>query len=220
MGRGFLRGTHSFWVAKQVDEMMWIYHHTDRTVWRQPLPLDDEQKQKVIDKLESDILEENKYYAYDHFEDNCTTRVRNILDDATDGALKSTREGAHRRQDVPRARTPRLLTACAVPLLITDLAMGRSTDRVPDATGSACSCRSTCARPCSASGRSTRSRSNTRRECVSSTVSGCAERGAPFQDSGERPAVVRADHAAPHRARVGDPAVGPLPAAVPAWRSP
>jgi hypothetical protein len=131
MGLGFLRGKHSFWVAKQsFDEMMWIYHYTDRTIWRQPLPLTSEQKQKVIDKLESDILEENKYYAYDHFEDNCTTRVRNILDDATGGAFKSI---ANEPTD---GKTFRDLArdgffGMRIPLLITDLAMGRSTDRVP-----------------------------------------------------------------------------------------
>jgi len=138
MAWGFLRAGGSFWVEKRpIDEMLPIYLMTDRTIWVQPLPLTAAQKRQVIDKLEDDILEQNRYYAYDHFWDNCTTRVRNILDDAIGGKLSAltapsdgktfrdlAREGffeVHLPQtgDVP------------VPLLITDLAMGRATDRVP-----------------------------------------------------------------------------------------
>ena len=131
MGFGFLRGKQSFWVAKQpFDEMLWIYHYTDRTIWRQPLPLTSAQKEQVIAKLEYDIAEDHKYYAYDHFEDNCTTRVRNILDDATGGAFKSIANeptGDKTFRDYARDG----FFGMRVPLLITDFAMGRSTDHVP-----------------------------------------------------------------------------------------
>jgi len=93
MGWGFFRGTGSFWVGKDsIENMLWIYKHTDRTIWVQPLPLTREQKQQVIDKLEHDIQEPYKYYAYDHFWDNCTTRVRDILNDATGGKLAAMHE--------------------------------------------------------------------------------------------------------------------------------
>ena len=135
MAWGFIRGRHSFWVAKQpFDEMMWIYHYTDRTIWRQPLPLTADQKKKVIDKLELDILEDNKYYAYDHFADNCTTRVRNILDDATGGALKTlTDEPTDGKtfRDLARDGFFGMKEFSRSMLLVTDLVMGRSTDRVP-----------------------------------------------------------------------------------------
>jgi hypothetical protein len=130
MAWGFFRGTHSFWVGKmRPDQMLWVYQNADRTIWYQPIPLNAEQKQKVIDKLEYDILDEHRYYAYDHFDDNCTTRVRDIIDDATGGALRSMPEE-------PDGRTFRDLAregfyGMRLPLLITDLAMGRSTDRVP-----------------------------------------------------------------------------------------
>ena len=90
MAAGFFRGARSFWVGAQSPAMMLaIYTHADRTVWVQPLPLTPEQKQKVIAKLESDDTDEHRYYAYDHFLDNCTTRVRDVIDDATGGALRS-----------------------------------------------------------------------------------------------------------------------------------
>ncbi len=130
MAAGFFRGTHSFWVGKMDPrQMLATYVCADRTIWVQPLPLTDEQEKKVIDKLERDILEENRYYAYDHFWDNCTTRVRDVLDGATDGALS-------KMPNPPGSQTYRDLArkgffGMRVPLLITDIAMGRVTDRVP-----------------------------------------------------------------------------------------
>jgi hypothetical protein len=130
MATGFFRGTHSFWVGKMDPrQMLNIYRYADRSIWVQPIPLTPEQKQKVIAKLERDILEENKHYAYDHFWDNCTTRVRDVLDGATDGALRNMQvpPGDETFRDLARKG----FYGMRVPLLITDIAMGRVTDRVP-----------------------------------------------------------------------------------------
>jgi hypothetical protein len=138
MAWGFLRGTGSFWVGKSsVGEMLSIYRYADRTIWVQPLPLTREEKQKVIDKLEHDIQEPYKYYAYDHFWDNCTTRVRDIVNDATGGKLAAMREPTDGRtfRDLAREGFHGLHmpdpVPDALPLVITDIAMGRVTDRVP-----------------------------------------------------------------------------------------
>jgi hypothetical protein len=102
----------------------------DRTLYVQPLPLTDAEEQEIIKKLEFDIKEENKSYAYDHFWDNCTTRVRDVLDNATGGKLKAL-------TGPPDDRTYRDLArkgffGMRVPLIITDIAMGRVTDRTPN----------------------------------------------------------------------------------------
>ncbi|HEY5928473.1 MAG TPA: DUF4105 domain-containing protein [Kofleriaceae bacterium] len=130
MATGFFRGTNSFWVGKMNPGMMLsIYRNADRTIWVQPLPLTPEQKQKVIAKLERDILDENRHYAYDHFWDNCTTRVRDVLDGAVDGALRKMEGpvGTETYRDLARKG----FFGMRVPLLITDVAMGRVTDQVP-----------------------------------------------------------------------------------------
>jgi len=133
MATGFFRGTNSFWVGKMdPGQMLNIYRHADRTIWVQPLPLTDEQEKKVIDKLEYDILDDHRYYAYDHFWDNCTTRVRGVLDDAIGGELKK-----WSMQQKTDGRTYRDLAregffGMRVPLIITDIAMGRVTDREPN----------------------------------------------------------------------------------------
>ncbi len=130
MATGFFRGTNSFWVGKMNPSyMLSIYRDADRSIWVQPLPLTPEQKQKVIDKLERDILDENRYYAYDHFWDNCTTRVRDVLDGATDGALS--RMQGEAGDETFRDLARKGFYGMRVPLLITDIAMGRVTDRVP-----------------------------------------------------------------------------------------
>jgi Domain of unknown function (DUF4105) len=127
---GFFRGTGSFWVGKSpVADMLSIYANADRTIWVQPLPLTPEQKKRVIDKLEFDILEPNRYYAYDHFWDNCTTRVRDILDDVTDHKLSKMIETTDGRTYRDLAREG--FFGMPIPLLTTDIAMGRATDRVP-----------------------------------------------------------------------------------------
>ena len=138
MAWGFLRGTGSFWVGKSsVGEMLSIYKYADRTIWAQPLPLSREEKRKVIDKLEYDILEDHKYYAYDHFWDNCTTRVRDVINTATGGKLSAMTEstGGRTFRDLARegffgVQMPEHVPD-TVPLLITDIAMGRVTDRPP-----------------------------------------------------------------------------------------
>jgi hypothetical protein len=134
MAWGFLRATGAFWVGKSSpEEMLWIYKHTDRTIWVQPLPLNATQKRQVIDKLEHDILDENRYYAYDHFWDNCTTRVRDILDTVTDHKLSAMTVPTDDRtfRDLAREGFFGMEHTSRLALLATDLVMGRVTDRVP-----------------------------------------------------------------------------------------
>ncbi|MBL9016661.1 MAG: DUF4105 domain-containing protein [Myxococcales bacterium] len=127
---GFFRGDGSFWVGEMnPGTMLAIYRNADRTIWVQPLPLTQPQKAKVIEKLKFDIREENKYYSYDHFWDNCTTRVRDILDDATDHALSNMVGQVDDRTFRDLALEG--FYGMKIPRLITDLAMGRVTDRVP-----------------------------------------------------------------------------------------
>src|SRR5262249_40168675 len=131
---GFFRGTNSFWVGKDTPaNMMQVYLYFDRTIWKQPLPLNAQQKQQVIAKLEHDILPDHRYYAYDHFDDNCTTRIRDIIDDVTHGALSSMTDLSDGKtyRDLAREGFIGMKSMSRVSLLITDIAMGRSTDNVP-----------------------------------------------------------------------------------------
>ena len=53
------------------------------------LPLTAEQKKAVIGFLNANSRKENRTYLYHHYEDNCATRLRDIIDRTTGGAFKT-----------------------------------------------------------------------------------------------------------------------------------
>jgi hypothetical protein len=86
----FLRRRAIFWVSTQsVERLIEYYQDEDRAIWRQRLPLTPEQAQRLADRLDEDLADEEKsHYAYDHRDDNCTTRLRDHIDAASGGALR------------------------------------------------------------------------------------------------------------------------------------
>ncbi|MBL7807773.1 MAG: DUF4105 domain-containing protein, partial [Saprospiraceae bacterium] len=50
-----------------------------RTMQEQVLNINQEQKQRLFDLLQENYKEENRYYKYDFFYDNCATRIRDIV---------------------------------------------------------------------------------------------------------------------------------------------
>lgn len=88
LGWNFVRGRSRFWVSVTTPEtMLDLYIYKDRTVYVQELSLPEEQARAVAKKLHFDSLEANRYYNYHHYFDNCTTRIRDILDEHTGGLL-------------------------------------------------------------------------------------------------------------------------------------
>ncbi len=88
LGWSFVRGRARFWVSTITPtKMMDLYIRRDRTVWIQELPLSPDQARAVADKLHFDSLKANRYYVYHHYFDNCTTRIRDILDEHSGGLL-------------------------------------------------------------------------------------------------------------------------------------
>ncbi|NJM93832.1 MAG: DUF4105 domain-containing protein [Cytophagales bacterium] len=59
----------------------------DQTVIEQIFDLDKEARQALFEFLETNYLEENRYYYYRFFEDNCATRIRDVLDTVLADAL-------------------------------------------------------------------------------------------------------------------------------------
>ena len=60
-----------------------------RSVTKVVLPLTAEQKKAVIGFLNANSRKENRTYLYHHYEDNCATRLRDIIDRTTGGAFKT-----------------------------------------------------------------------------------------------------------------------------------
>jgi hypothetical protein len=63
------------------------YIAQNRDVTLYTLNVSPEKKREIIERIENDLLPENREYLYHHFRDNCATRVRDILNIITGGQL-------------------------------------------------------------------------------------------------------------------------------------
>ena len=87
--RRFLTGeTRYSMEAKDANELVEFYRQLGRTITLQRLELTADQKESLRDALRRNALEENKYYRYDYFLDNCSTRLRDALDHTLGGVLR------------------------------------------------------------------------------------------------------------------------------------
>lgn len=130
---GFLRGTTKFWVEPAaLEETLRFYTWEDRTIWRQTLPTTPAQARALEAKLWGNLHESLRYYEYDHFFDNCTTRLRDMIDETFGGVLRADAS----RPDAADPRTFRELGYSGLaefpPLLaISDFVVGRDIDVPP-----------------------------------------------------------------------------------------
>ena len=62
-----------------------VYQNTNRHVVMYTLDLPPATRLRVQEFAEVNVLPENRDYFYHHFRDNCSTRIRDIIDYATDG---------------------------------------------------------------------------------------------------------------------------------------
>ena len=70
-----------------------VYRAQGRTVWQDRLNLTNPQKEKLYHRLMWNLQAENLAYEYHYFFDNCTTRVRDYLDEALGGAISAQYSG-------------------------------------------------------------------------------------------------------------------------------
>ncbi|WKW11705.1 DUF4105 domain-containing protein [Pseudogemmatithrix spongiicola] len=88
LGR-FLSGDTQYWVeAFPSEPLIAFYAKFDRDAVEQVLDLTDAEKAELKAFVEANVREENKYYRYQYFLDNCSTRIRDALDRVMGGALQ------------------------------------------------------------------------------------------------------------------------------------
>jgi hypothetical protein len=80
--------------ASDTERNLEVYKIRQRDIVFYDLDLPPETRLKVQAHAENNILPENRDYYYHHFKDNCSTRVRDILDVATDGQFSAKYEQA------------------------------------------------------------------------------------------------------------------------------
>ncbi|MDR0383602.1 MAG: DUF4105 domain-containing protein [Spirochaetaceae bacterium] len=70
------------------------YVETNRDITIFTLNLTSEQKEAILHAAERNVLPEYRDYLYNHFSDNCVTRITNLLDDALGGQFYGMAENA------------------------------------------------------------------------------------------------------------------------------
>jgi hypothetical protein len=124
----FLKGQMLYMMAPfQAGPMVESYARADREVVAQELDLTPSQRLAIRDFAERNALPQNREYFYDYFLDNCSTRIRDLLDMTLGGAL-SERFGDEPTGITWRFHTRRLTQVD--PFLFTgmDLLLGRPGD--------------------------------------------------------------------------------------------
>lgn len=86
----FLRGEMLYWLApNDAAQTLEAYQYFNRSVTVQRLNLTPAQRDSVRKFVEWNARDENKFYHYDYYRDNCSTRVRDALDLVLGGALRA-----------------------------------------------------------------------------------------------------------------------------------
>lgn len=104
------------------------YISSDRDVRIQYLALSPAQRLELAQFLAWNARPENAPYRYDYFRNNCSTRIRDALDEALDGALRSRTASIPARASY-RFHADRQSSPIVLLYLGVRLALGRSADR-------------------------------------------------------------------------------------------
>lgn len=124
----FFMGKFDYWVgAHGFAETVSAYAHAGRGVDSQELDLTMEQRQSIKAFLEENIKPENKKYKYDYYQNNCATKVRDIIDNAIGGRMKDAAQGPARLNW--RQHTSRLTANLLYENVVLNLVMGDLIDK-------------------------------------------------------------------------------------------
>jgi len=87
--RRFLTGDTRYWMeAIDLEPMLRHYQERKRSALAQELNLTPAQRLKLQQFVEWNARPENKFYRYDYYRDNCSTRLRDAIDHALSGQLQ------------------------------------------------------------------------------------------------------------------------------------
>ena len=90
----FVQGRMWYWMQGfSAQSYVESYRRANRSVWVQELEIPPQARRELQRFLEWNEQPENRFYHYDYYRDNCSTRVRDALDRALSGQI---REGTAR----------------------------------------------------------------------------------------------------------------------------
>ncbi len=78
----FVKGKLAYQLSRNnYSSFVRVYKRNNRSIYEQVLRLNNEEKKAFFDFLENNYLPENRVYLYDFFFDNCSSRIRDILNE-------------------------------------------------------------------------------------------------------------------------------------------
>lgn len=128
LGR-FLTGNTLYWMeGTDLESLLQAYTQRNRSILAQELSLTPEQRLRLRQAVELNALPQNRFYRYDYYRDNCSTRLRDMLDRALGGQLQ-TATTTRITTETYRSHTQRL-TRSTIPIYTgVTLALGHPADR-------------------------------------------------------------------------------------------
>jgi hypothetical protein len=78
--------------VSDIQSTVYQYEYLNRSLWAQELNLTPEQKRELVQLLEINALPRNRQYLYDYYRDNCSTRIRDVVDRVIGGRLRAQTE--------------------------------------------------------------------------------------------------------------------------------
>jgi hypothetical protein len=86
----FVTGDTRYWMeAFDLNIMLDAYKRENRSILAQELNLTPAQRLSLQQFVQWNALPENKFYRYDYYRDNCSTRLRDAIDHALGGQLQT-----------------------------------------------------------------------------------------------------------------------------------
>jgi hypothetical protein len=101
----FIQGRMWYWMQGfPAESYIEQYRRANRSVWVQELEMAPRARRELQEFLEWNERPENRFYHYDYYRDNCSTRIRDALDRALGGRIRQ------HTQSAPTGRTYRFQT--------------------------------------------------------------------------------------------------------------
>ncbi|HMI91887.1 MAG TPA: DUF4105 domain-containing protein [Polyangiales bacterium] len=90
----YLQGQLMFWSAPTPVQSTFAHYAADnRSVHVQELDLSAERRRRFAERLEWYVQPDNRYYRYHHYFNNCSTKLRDLIDEALGGQFKHAYSG-------------------------------------------------------------------------------------------------------------------------------
>jgi hypothetical protein len=126
--RDFMAGRFRYWLSvTSLEQTKRAYAAAERSLTAQELELTTAERAELHRALARNERPEHRYYDYDYYRDNCSTRVRDALDGLLDGALRRSVVGPGRLTF--REHTLTLVGDAPWLYFGLDVALGAPTDR-------------------------------------------------------------------------------------------